>query len=125
MGSWLIGRRSRAAVIVAGRRGFRASRIDPDQLERQAEEAERRGELEAALRLRFQAGLIRLDRAGALRYRADATTGEVSRALGSTTFDTLAETFDEVVYGERETLPGDVESARRDWPRVLEESKGR
>ncbi len=92
---------------------------DPDELERAAVEAERCGDLEQALRLRFRAGLLRLGRRGAIEYRPSLTTGEVRRALGSQTFDDLARTFEEVAYGGREAGPPDLDTARREWPRVV------
>ena len=54
---------------------------DPQALERAAEAAERDGEWERAVRLRFRAGLLRLDRRKVLVYRPSLTTGEVARAL--------------------------------------------
>jgi hypothetical protein len=92
---------------------------DPRRLEREAEEAERRGELERALRLRFRAGLVRLQRAEVLPARDSLTSGEVARRLRSRDFDHLAATFDEVVYGRRPPEPADVESSRAAWSRVL------
>lgn len=121
--AWLsIGRRTRAAVerrqgAVRGPRGDH-----PDELDRLAGEAEAAGRLDDALRLRFRAGLLRLDRAGVLRYRPDATSGELVTTLGSDAFTGLAATFDEVVYGERPARAGDLESARAGWPRVLAEA---
>ena len=56
-------------------------RLDPGELERLADEAERRGDLEIALRLRFRAGLLRLGRAQALELRPSLTTREARRAL--------------------------------------------
>jgi len=124
-----------AALLAArlGRRrvGLRAAReraaaeepsADPRRLEREADDAERRGELERALRLRFRAGLLRLDRARAIDLRDSATTGELRRRLGSREFDRLAETFDEVVYGRRPPRVHDVERSRQGWARVLEEA---
>jgi hypothetical protein len=93
---------------------------DPDVLEREADAAERAGDLERALRLRFRAGLLRLGQRGAIQYRSSVTTGEVRRTLRSEQFDDLARTFERVTYGGQEALPPDVETARRDWPRVLE-----
>jgi hypothetical protein len=95
---------------------------DPDTLERQADEAERAGDLQRAVRLRFRAGLLRLGHRGAIRYRPSVTTGEVRRTLRSTRFDGLAGTFEEVTYGGRTADPPDVDAARREWPQVLEES---
>jgi hypothetical protein len=98
---------------------------DPAALERAADEAERDGDLERALRLRFRAGLLRLGDRGAIRYRPSVTTSEVRRALGSETFDELAGTFDAVAYGGRPAGAPDVDTARREWPHVLDEAKRR
>lgn len=106
----------------AGRR--REGDTDPAQLEAQAEEAERRGQLAEALRLRFRAGLIRLDRMGALELRPGLTNRAVARALRSARFDGLAFDFDEVVYGGRTATPDDVGEARREWPAVLAGARG-
>ena len=57
--------------------------LDPDELERRAEEAERHGDLDRALRLRFRAGLVRLDEAGVVRLRPGLTNSTVGRALRS------------------------------------------
>jgi hypothetical protein len=98
---------------------------DPDALERAADEAERDGDLDRAVRLRFRAGLLRLGDRGAIEYRPSVTTGEVRRVLGNETFDDLAATFEEVAYAGRAAAPPDVESARRQWPHVLEETRPR
>ena len=96
---------------------------DPQALERLAEEAERRGDLEVALRLRFRAGLLRLGRAQVLELRPSITTVEVRRTLRNRRFDGLARSFDEVVYGRRSPRAQDVADARSEWPLVLEESR--
>ena len=131
----VVGAAAFAAAKLARRRAGRAvererlrtapDRADPRALEREADEAERGGELERALRLRFRAGLIRLDRARAIDLRDSLTSGEVRRRLRSAEFDRLADTFDEVVYGRRPPSPPDVEASRRGWPRVLAEVGGR
>jgi hypothetical protein len=96
--------------------------LDPRELEQLADEAERRGDLEIALRLRFRAGLLRLGRARALELRPSLTTREARRALRNPRFDRLARSFDEVVYGRRPPHPADVADARAEWPRILEEA---
>ena len=95
---------------------------DARTLERTADEAERDGDLERALRLRFRAGLLRLGDRGAIKYRPSVTTDEVRRALDSHTFDHLARTFEEVTYGDRVAEKPDVDTARREWPQVLEQA---
>jgi hypothetical protein len=94
--------------------------VDPRRLEREADEAEWRGDLERSLRLRFRAGLVRLQRADVLPARDSLTSGEVARRLRSPDFDRVAATFDEVVYGRRPADPADVTSSRAAWSRVLE-----
>jgi hypothetical protein len=96
-----------------------AAREDPRALERLADEAEAAGELERALRLRFRAGLLRLDAGGAIDYRPSISTREVSRKLRSEDFDALALTFDDVVYGGREAQDADVEESRSRWRAVV------
>jgi hypothetical protein len=126
---WIIVRAQRRQVALAP--SGRARRItpdgdeDPDELERSADAAERDGDLDRAVRLRFRAGLLRLGNRGAIHYRPSVTTGEVRRALGSQRFDDLAGTFESVTYGGRSADPPDVAEARREWPRVLEESSRR
>jgi hypothetical protein len=94
---------------------------DPDALEREADEAERAGDLDHAVRLRFRAGLLRLDRARAIDFRPSMTTLEVSDAVRSGTFDELALTFEEVAYGGRHAVAPDVDAARREWPALVAE----
>ncbi len=93
--------------------------LGPDELERRADDAERRGDLDAALRLRFLAGLARLDEAGVVRFRPGLTNTAVSRALRSRDFDGLANDFDEVAYGGRPATTDDVTTARTTWPAVV------
>ena len=115
-------RRAEAETLGIGRRA-RGRSEDPAELERLADEAERRGDLEVALRLRFRAGLLRLGRAQALPVRPSLRTREVRRALRSARFDRLARDFDEVVYGRRPPREADVEAARSEWPQVVAEAR--
>lgn len=117
----LVRRRGRAAVASRAVAAARRRAADPDALEREADRCEAAGDLEEALRLRFRAGLVRLDRAGALAWRDDATSGALARAIASPAFDVIARDLDEVVYGEREPRPDDVGRARRGWPAVLDD----
>jgi hypothetical protein len=112
--------RRRAAEAAGRARTAVTGPLDPRRLERDADEAERRGELERALRLRFRAGLLRLQRAEAIPARDSLTSGEVARRLRSPDFERLAATFDEVVYGGRRPRRADLDSSRAAWSRVLE-----
>ncbi len=112
----LADRRSEVEARATGLRGGRL-REDPAELERLADEAERRGDLEIALRLRFRAGLLRLGRAKALPLRPSLRTREARRALRNPRFDRLARDFDEVVYGRRAPQAEDVAAARSECGR--------
>ena len=93
--------RRRALAIERARVAALPATEDPHQLERAAERAERDGDWELAVRLRFRAGLLRLDRRRVLVYRPSLTTGEVARATGSRSFAEIGDRFDAIVYGGR------------------------
>jgi hypothetical protein len=114
--------RNRERFARTGRRAAEDG-LSPEELERRAEEAERRGQLADALRLRFRAGLLRLDGLGAIDLRPGLTNAAAARLLRSRRFDQLTVDFDEVVYGGRRATSRDVEAARAEWPRVLEEAR--
>jgi hypothetical protein len=92
---------------------------DAGALEAKADAAERDGRHEAAVRLRFQAGLLRLDELGVLSYRPSLPNAAVGRRLRSPTFDGLLRRFEEIVYGGRPAEPADAGSAREGWRKVL------
>jgi hypothetical protein len=94
---------------------------DPAALEAAADEAERAGDLDRALRLRFRAGLLRLDRAGVIQLQPSITTGQLRTSVASPTFGNLAWRFDEVAYGSQPARREDIEAAKSAWPRVFEE----
>jgi hypothetical protein len=117
-------RRREGKLVAGAERRLSAVAGDPVALEREADRAERDGDFELALRLRFRAGLIRLGRARAVPLRESLTSGEASSILRLSEFDALARRFDEVVYGRRPAAARDLDEARDTWPRVLE-SAGR
>lgn len=116
--AWL-GRRRGGAVVARLARADDGSGLDPRRLDRLAEAAEARGELELALRLRFRAGLVRLAQRRAVPSPETLTSRQLVRLLGSEQFERLARDLDEVVYGGRAATPADVEAARQGWPAVL------
>lgn len=109
--------------LAAGRSSRRPTPVDPGELERRADAAERDDDFELAFRLRFEAGLIRLHDAGRLRLKASTTTGEVLRTVPSPALGQLATTLEEIVYGGRPAQAPDLAAARTGWARVLEEAR--
>jgi hypothetical protein len=118
----VVRRRAAAATRTAAPAGARAG-DDPRELERAAAEAERAGDRERAIRLRFRAGLVRLGHADAIELRPSLTTAEAARSLRSPTFDSLAATFEQVAYGGRRASERDLDEARRAWPNVIDEAR--
>jgi hypothetical protein len=106
----------------ARRRAALPATEDPRALEREAERAEREAEWERAVRLRFRAGLLQLDRRRVIAYRPSMTTGEVARAVRSPAFAEVGERFDAIAYGGRPAEREDAEAARRGWETVLAEA---
>ncbi|MDH4144030.1 MAG: DUF4129 domain-containing protein [Acidimicrobiia bacterium] len=113
--------RARLRAPTERRRGHRAEPrpVDPAGLERDAEEAERAGDLDRAVRLRFVAGLLRLERQGRVHHASAAPNHALGDELSSADFDALALAFDEIAYGGRPATAADVDDARSRWTRVV------
>ncbi len=119
-------RRRRAATRVAGPGDVPgAAQLGPAELERRALEAERAGDLDGAVRLRFAAGLLRLDAIHAIDLRPSLTSGAVGRILRSERYDELAETHDAIAYGGRHAADHDAAVAREQWPVLVGEARRR
>ena len=118
---------SRRARLIARGGGWTTTgrREDPAALERAATAAERRGDLEAAVRLRFRAGLLRLAEVHLIEWRPSLTSGGVAKAIQSPAFDELAASFDAIAYGGRRAEASDVNLARTKWPSLLQEVRSR
>ncbi len=93
--------------------------LSASDLERMAQEAERGERFAAAVRLRFQAGLTRLEERGEITGSRSTPTDQLARALASADFDALAARFDQIAYGDSPADAQDLEEARRRWPGVL------
>ena len=117
--AWLLSSRRGGVLVDRSVRHRHSSDGDPAALELQADEAERRGDLELALRLRFRAGLVRLQRSGSIPA-GQRTSRELRRALQLAEFDRLSRMFDEIVYGRRAPSRSDIEATRSDWRVILD-----
>ncbi len=93
------------------------------ELERAAEAAERSGDFDAAVRLRFGAGLAGLAQGGVIEERPSVRNAEVAATLRSDDFDAVARSFDEVVYGGRAAVADDARHAREGWKTILRQAR--
>jgi hypothetical protein len=127
-----------AASVLAARAGARrasdpgavaagggSERPSAARLRQEAEAAERRGEFDAALRLRFRAGLVDLDGRELIELRPALTNRELLRAVPSPTLSGLVDGFEAVAYGGRPANADDLRRARDGWPLVADEAGAR
>lgn len=118
--AWMIGRRSRAAVVrAAAATGLVDLAADPEELDRRATAAEADGRFDLAVRFRYEAGLVRLVRLDRLVLRPDTTPADAARQVSSPVMDHLTADFEEVVYGGRPATASDAELARSGWMDLL------
>jgi hypothetical protein len=96
---------------------------DVASLDAAAIAAEAKGHHDEAVRLRFRAGLARLEAAGVIASRLVATDQQVHRAVRSQTFDRLASAHEAIAYAGARATPSDSASAREGWPRVVDEAR--
>jgi hypothetical protein len=116
-------RRARTKLDHAKKGPATAGGPRPAELERAAERAERDGNWEQAVRLRFRAGLLRISERERLRYPDTTPNHVLARALGSEPLEGLVGRFDEIVYGGEEATMADAEDQRRLWPGVIAEGR--
>jgi hypothetical protein len=115
-------RRVRAGGTASASAGGAGDRPSAARLRDEADRAEARGDLDAALRLRFRAGLVELDTRALIELRPGLTNDELLRAVPSPTLAGLVDGFEAVAYGGRPAQDGDLRSAREGWPRVVAEA---
>jgi len=120
MGRRTILEREEAADVLDG-----AERPRSRDLGREADEAEHRGDFAAAVRLRFRAGLVRLDELGSIELRPSLTASGAVRESGLEAIGALASPYEEIAFGGRAAAQSDAEAQRRGWTRVLEEARRR
>ena len=98
---------------------------DPVAIERQAIAAAAAGDYARSVRLRFIAGILRLDQQGIIRYTKGLTTGEIARTVDDPVFDELQVDFDRVVYGDDPAELSMEERSESGWRRLLQEARRR
>lgn len=116
-----IRRRSTGAAVTGGAAGswLVDPTLDPGDLEASADRAGAAGDHDTAVRLRYEAGLLRLVAAGRLELRPDTTAAGAARQVGDPTLDELTATFEEIVYGDRPATRADDDASIAGWRAVL------
>jgi hypothetical protein len=97
--------------------------VSAADLEAAAARAERAGDRDLALRLRFRAGLLRLDEVGAIELGPGVTTTEMRARVRSGVFDELADDFEAVAYSEHLASEDELVAAKHGWPVVVREAR--
>ncbi len=94
---------------------------DPNELEAAAQRAEREQRFDLAIRYRYRAGLIRLDRAGVIELQPWNTAALLTRRVASPRFDRITDTFEAVTYGGRTANGSQANTVRAEWSTLLTE----
>lgn len=115
-------RRTRVTLADAQHRGGRSPRHDPGELERIAEGAAAAGDFETAVRLWYQAGVLRLTLRGSITSGPTRTDAQLVREVPSKTLEELARRHAQIVYGRQLATSDDARRARDGWRVVLDES---
>lgn len=123
VGVLIVRRRARISAREPTTRTMAGDTDDPGEMERRAAVADSAGDHETAVRLRFRAGLLRLQRQGVIVNQDAQTDRQLSVTLRSSTFDILAGRHEMIVYAGDRATSDDAETARTQWPRVLVESR--
>jgi len=97
-------------------------RQDPEELERLAEVAAAADDFETAVRLWYEAGVLRLTLRGTVTSGPTRTDAQLVRELRSSTFVDLASRHAQIVYGMQHATSDDAQRAREGWRVVVSES---
>lgn len=119
----LVRRRARISPKEAPVKGSGGAAENPEEIERQASVSENAGDHETAVRLRFRAGLLRLQNKGVIANQGTQTTRHLSETLHSPIFDALADRHEVIVYAGDPATASDSDTARTQWPRLVRESE--
>lgn len=123
VGVLVVKRRTKVSIDRSRSLALGLSTEDPDEIEQRAADAEQAAHHEEAVRLRFRAGLVRLQRMGIVVNQQSQTDRQLSVMLHSPAFDGLAGRHERIVYAGDSATAADAATARTDWPRVLVESR--
>lgn len=122
MGYVAFRRRTRLQLTDNHQRADREPRQDPEELERRADAAVAANDFETAVRLWYQAGVLRLTLRGSITSGPMRTDAQLVRELPSRTLANLASRHAQIVYGRQHATSDDAQQAREGWRVVVNES---
>ncbi len=124
-----------AAIIIhrrpsTGKKLFKASDaelpdVDPETLDALAEKAHFNQDYKLSIRLRFKAGLTRLEKQGLIINQQSQTLLQLSGEIPSNTFSALANDLTLIVYGNEPATESLSNFSKLNWPNVLVEVNAR
>ncbi len=94
---------------------------DADVLDNLADKALAEGKYDIALRYRFRAGLLRLDKIDAISFHPSITNNNYQLILNNVTFNSLVKSFNDVTYGKVSCDLIINDTARKSWIILLQE----
>jgi hypothetical protein len=122
LAGYLAFRRRTRVEQAANRQHGGSPRQDPGELERLAEVAASARDFETAVRLWYQAGVLRLTLRGTITSGPTRTDAQLVRELPSKTLADLANRHAQIVYGRQRATSDDAQRARDGWRVVVSES---
>jgi hypothetical protein len=118
----LVHRRSRIAARSEGQAMVNPT-LDPADLEAQAERLAVGGDYAGSFRLRFEAGLMRLESIGLIAGQRTRTDADLTDHIGSAAFDRLARRHEAITFAAQPASERDDIQARTDWPQVPQQAR--
>lgn len=97
---------------------------DVDLLEQLADKAYNEGRYDIALRYRFRAGLLRLDKIQLIHFHPSITNNSYQIMLNSVVFNSLVKTFNDVTYGKANCDIAIHDTAKQSWQILINDSQG-
>jgi len=97
---------------------------DVDLLEQLADKAYNEGRYDIALRYRFRAGLLRLDKIQLIHFHPSITNNSYQLMLNSVVFNSLVKTFNDVTYGKANCDIAIHDAAKQSWQILINDSQG-
>lgn len=92
---------------------------DPAQLEALAAAAANKANYGESIRLRFRAGLVRLEQSRRIADPSHHTNGDIYESVRAEPLLHLQRQFDQIIYGRAEANADDEAEARRNWKHLL------